>query len=229
MTRERGFAWSWTAVEQALTCMRQWYAVRSTKQYVSEPGPALLAGRKVHDEMAKAVLGTGGIPEERRWVSGLIEKLHRLEPKPLVEHSVCLDESFLPVGKWEPTVWLRAVYDVLWNGGERALVIDWKTGKRRAPSDQNTLLAALLYRLPNPPKKVTTCYVWLEAKAVDTAHPTRSETESLLERLSLFPIARMKELHGSGASVLDVEPSPGPLCRFCPVVSCEHHPTRSGK
>jgi len=223
------FAWSWSAVEQAMSCMRLWYGTRGTKQFTAEPGPALLLGRKVHDEMAKAVLGTGGLSEERRWVQGFVDELRKMTPRPLVEHAVSLDRSFRSTGKWSPDVWLRAVFDVLWRDGKRALVVDWKTGRRKEPSDQNLLLAAILYRMESPPEQVTTCYVWLEASSTDLSRPSRAEAEALLERLEQFPLRQMRELYGSGATVDDVDPSPSWQCRFCPVVTCQHHPVRGGK
>jgi hypothetical protein len=121
-----------------------------------EPGsPALVKGRKVHDDLAKYIAGASDErPEAAKNFTCLVDGLREAkvaQPKAVhVELQYAVDRDLRPVTWFGKNVWFRAAWDVLVESGPAVDAVDWKTGRPYGSyEDQKQLFAvAAFWRNP---------------------------------------------------------------------------------
>ena len=70
-----------------------------------------------------------------------------------------LTENLTPTTWWEKDAWLRSILDVLILFEDEAIVMDWKTGKRRPDFSQLEIFALQVFsHYPNIKKVQSTFY-----------------------------------------------------------------------
>ena len=116
-------------------------------------------------------------------------------------------------------VWMRVVIDAVHINNTEALVIDWKTGKRKPNFDQLDLTAAILFLLYPQLQTITAAFIWVEHKTQDRQTYKRDDYRNLWEKL----LPRVKQFETMVGSK-DFPARPSGLCKkHCVVVECEHH------
>lgn len=189
-----------------------------TNKVPQDDGPALVHGRKVHDEIAEAIRGQNravGRWQEAAPYAALIAK--ELQPA-LLSHANAAAEleialrRDLSLTEWmAKDVWYRAKLDLVFKrGADTLVVLDWKTGKPnekdKAQLTQYAWVGALLARVA----RVETRLVYLAVGTVDTASFTIDEVRRLGEGWRL----RGEEITNPKLRIV-ATPSES-ACRFCP-------------
>jgi putative RecB family exonuclease len=131
--------------------------------------------------------------------------------------------DFSACGFFDRDVWFRGVPDYLHinSAGTTARVADYKTGKssRYADPGQLELMAGMIMaHYPNV-QRVKGALLFVVANDIVKCEFTRAQ----------FPEIMSKWAGRAGQIETAVEvgvwnPRRGPLCGFCPVSSCDHHP-----
>jgi hypothetical protein len=92
-----------------------------------------------------------------------------------------------------------------------AVVMDWKSGKRRPDFFQMEMFAAQTMKHYPEVQTVKTSLVWLKDMVMDTETYTRSQMNDLWAKI----MGKISKIHN--AEKHDNWPArPGPLCRWCP-------------
>ena len=135
-----------------------------------------------------------------------------------VEQKLTLNENLTPTTWWEKDAWLRSILDVLIVFEDKAIVMDWKTGKRRPDFAQLEMFALQVFsHFPNI-KKVQSTFVWLKDMALDSHTYTRLDAEDMWVKL----LSKTERINQSVANN-NWPPRPSGLCRFCPAKNiCEY-------
>ena len=129
------------------------------------------------------------------------------------EWSVAITRAGTPVDFWHPMAWLRGKLDVALVAPPHAMIVDWKTGKvREDPSELRTFAVLLKAHYPHV-EHIGGSYLWCKTGEIGQLHDL-SDTDAHLRRVEGLHL-EMTEL-GDGW-----EPTPNPLCSYCPVRSCE--------
>lgn len=120
-------------------------------------------------------------------------------------------------------VWGKGKLDVLVlnNQEDEALIVDWKTGKRREDPFELEVFALLVRSMWPEVKRISGMYVWLQELKPGKVHELTDTSRTF---------AKVKEMW-NGVKALNPEkewlPTPNPLCGWCPVKTCEFNRPRS--
>ena len=96
-----------------------------------------------------------------------------------VEQKLTLNENLTPTTWWEKDAWLRSILDVLVLFDDKAIVMDWKTGKRRPDFSQLEMFALQVFQHYPSIKKVQSTFVWLKDMSLDSHTYSRVDTDDM--------------------------------------------------
>lgn len=203
---------SYSSIKMYMNCPLRYFHQRVEKS-VTDPGSeATHYGERIHKHLELRLKGEAELPQEARHYESLVSAiLQGIKGKLLVEQELTLNVELNPTGWFDEDAWLRTKIDVLILEGDRAVMFDWKTGKRKPDFDQFELYALQVMTHYPEVEKVSVGFVWLKDFAIDRAEYTRQDVAPLWEKL-LTQIARIENSLSTG-----VWPArPSGLCRFCP-------------
>jgi hypothetical protein len=216
--------WSFSTLEKYETCPRQFHEIKVLKSVVEPESEHQLWGKDVHTSFENCIRSGGATPmpvKMKHWQL-LADKIIAMKGATiLTEVEVALDSNFRAVEWDSPLCWTRGVIDVLVLGKTSALVIDWKTGKRK-PSEQLKLYAAYVFALYPHVDVVHTAYVWLQSKKIDKDFVERRDVYAIWQKF-IERAARLKSAYER-----DSWPEqPNGLCKnWCAVTQCSYNGRR---
>ena len=164
--------WTYSQLDSFETCPRKFYHLKVARDIVEPPSPHAEWGTRVHAAFEDWIKNGSPLPEGMTQWQSLAEKLAKLPGEKLCEQKMALDKNFRPTD-WK-TSWTRGVADLLVVHKDRAVVADYKTGKRK-PTEQLDLYAAYTFAHYPQVKVVTTAFVWLKDRKIDKKEVTRGE------------------------------------------------------
>ena len=206
--------WTYSQLDSFETCPRKFYHLKVARDIVEPPSPHAEWGTRVHTAFEEWIKNGSPLPEGMTQWQSLAEKLAKLPGEKLCEQKMALDKNFQPTD-WK-TSWTRGVADLLVVHKDRAVVADYKTGKRK-PTEQLDLYAAYTFAHYPQVKVVTTAFVWLKDRKIDKKEVTRDEVPIVWSGF----LPRVRKLES--AYERDSWPErPSGLCRaWCPVTACK--------
>lgn len=229
-------AWSYSSLTAFETCPRRFFETRITKSIVEPQGAPLLLGNAGHKSLELRVTRGTPLPKILQvtdaggstisqsttgWESMVEVILSKADDNTdvIAERQICLDDRFCETDWFSKTAWVRGVIDFGLLQGHKALLLDWKLGKRKPDNDQLELFAALSMHLWPALEKVVTGFVWLKTNQIDKKTFTRADIPKIWEKF----LPRVKRLHQAHAENTWPE-RPSGLCKaWCPVHTCLHN------
>ena len=197
-----------SSLETWTNCPRLWKAKYVEKIVPYVENPAAARGTEIHSTLEQAVkIGT---PPISVWTPpNLIESLHRQGAE--LERRMAVDGDGKPTGFDSDDVKLRGVMDVYLPTSNRALVIDWKTGKVRPKKLQADAYTVFGKALLGQDADIVFRFVYVDQR--QTVPLDRDDRS--FERI--FDLIAQVEA--------DTEhlPQPGWLCRFCDFYACRYN------
>ena len=211
--------WTYSQLDSFETCPRKFYHLKVARDIVEPPSPHAEWGARVHTAFEEWIKNGSPLPEGMTQWQSLAEKLAKLPGEKLCEQKMALDKNFQPTD-WK-TSWTRGIADLLVVHKDRAVVADYKTGKRK-PTEQLDLYAAYIFAHYPQVKVVTTAFVWLKDRKIDKKEVTRDEVPVVWSGF----LPRVRKLES--AYERDSWPErPSGLCRaYCPVYACKFNGKR---
>jgi len=179
--------------------------------------PAMERGQAMHETIESYLNGwiTTLSPDTEAWK----EQLDELKTKNFrAEQALGFDKDWNQLESWfSPATWLRVKMDAYWRDARTITVIDFKSGKYRAPSTEQVELYALAGFCMHPDVDTITAEMWF----LDTGDVYRKTYTR--DQISLLK----KKYEGYSAPMYTErawEPSPSMECRWCP-----YSKTKGGK
>lgn len=212
-------AWTYSQLDKFETCPRQFFHVRVAKDIVEPPTEHTLWGEAVHTAFENRIKEGTPLPEGMTQWEGLASKLVKLPGEKLCEQQMAVDRNFQPA-PWK-SAWTRGIADLLVVHQDKAVVMDYKTGKRKL-TEQLMLYAGYAFAHYPEVNTVTTGFVWLKDKKIDKESFSREDVPKIWN--TFLPRVRKLEL----AYEKNAWPCrPSGLCRgWCPVKTCEFYKNR---
>lgn len=206
-------AWSYSSLSAFEQCPLRYKLTRVTKVIKEPETEATLWGNRVHKALEERIRDGVQLPATLAGFEGLVAKVAASAGSVAVEMKVGVNSSFRSTGFFDRDVWCRGVIDVAVVNGDKALLLDWKTGKPKPGSDQLKLSAGMAFAKFPAVKTVETAFIWLKNNTVDRDKFTR---EQVGEIWSSF-IPRVERLNLAFEN--DRWPAkPSGLCKnYCPV------------
>lgn len=205
--------WSYSSLTAYETCPKRYYLTRVSKE-IKEPGTdATKWGVEVHTALEYRVKDGTVLPESMQKWEPSCARILSYGGDVFTERQYALTQDFRPTGWFDKDAWVRGIVDVGVLLGDRAVVLDWKTGKPKTDSDQLKLFAAFVMHSEPQIDRVSTSFVWLAHKKVTKEKFTRADISTIWQ--GFLPRTRRLEL----AYERDKwEAKPSGLCKnWCPV------------
>jgi len=180
--------WSYSSLTAFESCPRKYNIVRNLKEVVEPTGEAQRWGSWVHEQLEVHLRDGVPLPASLTYLQPLLDKINAWTGTPLVEHQMAVSGSFEPA-VWD-NCWARGIVDYAKVKPNKAVMLDWKTGKRKTDSDQLKLFAAFGFTHYPSVDKITTGFVWLKENKLDTEVFTRSQLPGIWQEF----IGRAKRL-----------------------------------
>jgi CRISPR/Cas system-associated exonuclease Cas4 (RecB family) len=206
---------SYSAIKMYENCPQRYYFQRIAKAVVDQGSDATLYGERIHKALEDRLRDGTALPSESKHLEDVAisveSKAATMGASLHLEQELTLNASLQPTGWWDDDAWLRSKLDVLMLHGKSAVVIDWKTGKRRPDFDQLKLFAVQTMTHYPDVDKVRTMFVWTKETALDSKTFTRKELPDLWTGV-LDKIRRIEKSveHDKWPAI------PSGLCRWCP-------------
>jgi hypothetical protein len=126
-------AHSYSAIKLYENCPLRYYRQRVVKDVVDQGGEASKHGERIHEFLEKRLAENTQLPQEAERYEPLCVSVEKIAKSGTlyVEKELVLTDELKPTGWWDADAWLRSKLDVLVVVGDTAVVMDWKTGKRR--------------------------------------------------------------------------------------------------
>ena len=204
---------SYSFVSMYKRCPKQAYHTYVVKDIKRVETEAMRYGNEVHSALENAIKTSEPLPEDLAQAQPF---LAALGPGCHAELQLAMNDNGGPCDYWGTSVLFRGKLDVFKTEGNRALIVDWKTGKTR--EDPTELeYHAMLALVHNPDlSSIDGMYVWLKTdklgkryKLINKARDLVSETIRLKKELDACLIEERWPAR------------PTPLCGWCPVSTCQ--------
>ena len=218
--------WTYSQLDSFENCPKKFYHLKVARDVVEPPTVHTEWGTRVHTALEDYVKDGTPLPEGMTQWDGIAAKLKALPGEKHTEIQFAIDANFQPCD-WKGS-WSRGIADLLVIYKDKALVADYKTGKRK-PTEQLDLYANYVFHHYPQVNVVTTGFIWLKEKKVDwnSGRPgkqpiTREEVPVVWAEF----LPRVRKLES--AYERDKWPAKtSGLCKaWCPVLSCEFNGRR---
>lgn len=205
---------SYSSIKMFENCPLRYYEQRVKKSVLDPGGEASIYGTRIHEAIEARLKDNTELPQDIEHYEPLVAAtLNAVGNGTLVaEQELTLTKDLTPTGWWEPDAWLRSKLDVLIRkDGDQAVVMDWKTGKRRVDFFQLSLFAAQVFTHYPEINRVKTTLVWLKPMEMDSETYKREDAPAIWQDV-LGRITRIEK-----ALEYDNWPAkPSGLCPYCP-------------
>jgi len=207
-------SWSYSSLTSFEQCPKRYFHVRVAKDVPDPPGEEAKWGQTVHKHLELRVKDQTPLPQVLAHLEPMMAKILATPHDEIhAERQYCFNAYFKPVDWWSKDAWLRSVVDLELRKGDKALLLDHKTGRRKPDNDQLRLFAAVVLTRDKYLSKVTTGFLWLKDNTIDSETFTRDDVPTIWQDY-LSRVARLGHAHESGTWI----PKPSGLCKaWCPV------------
>lgn len=215
-------AHSYSSVKQFENCPRQYNEVRILKKFKQADTDATLYGTAVHKAFENYIKNRTPLPSQFAQFQPYIEPLAAVKGDIRCEEKMGIRSDFTPCGFFDADVWFRGIPDYMAINRDKrvARVADYKTGKssRYADKAQLELMAAMIMSHYPEIDTVKGALLFVVAGDIIKAEFTRAHLPDIFSRWA----GRANAIEN--ALTLGVwNPRSGPLCKFCPVTTCDHY------
>lgn len=208
-------AWTASSIDAFTTCPHKFYRLRVAKDVKDLPmSEQSLYGQRVHKMFENAVNWGDPLPDAYENLKPLVDKILKIPGEKFPEFKFSVTEDFQPC-KWGEA-WSRGAADLVIKHGKEAIILDYKTGKRK-PSEQLALYAGFAFSYWPELEQVHTAFVWLKDRKIDRKTFRRADVPEIWKNW-LPLVQRLYRAYEK-----DNWPKrPSGLCKaWCPVTECE--------
>ena len=219
-TEQNNISWSYSSISLFKQCPKKYYHLKVAKDYIEPQSQAMSYGTIVHKAAEKFVRDDVDIPEKFAYMRETIEHLKNKKGDKLCELRMAITQDATATTWMAKNVWLRSIADLIIKTGDKARIIDYKTGKssRYADTKQLDLLAGATFLHYPEVKKVKSALSFVVCNRFISKEHTADLYKSYMsvfdDELERIEIALEKDVWN---------PVESGLCGFCPVTSCEHN------
>jgi len=217
------YTWSYSSLSLFQQCPKKYYHLRVAKDHKEPETDALMYGKQLH-EAAEFYIGKDTpLPPQFAFIKDSLDLLKTLGEggEFLCEYRMGLTRDLKPCDFFAKDVWWRGVADLVIIKGDKAYMVDYKTGKssRYADTKQLEILSLALFKHKPNIKLVKGGLLFLVASDfVKVDYEGSQQSEPWVKWLN-----ETKQLEAAYEN--DVwNPKPNFSCKqYCAVVNCLHN------
>lgn len=203
------------------TCPKQYYHVTVLKEHPFRETEATRYGTEFHKAAEDFMRDGTPLPERFGFAQGMLDALAAKPGDRHCELKMGLTEDLKPCGFFDDDVWFRGIVDLLIIDGDKAWVVDYKTGKsaKYADTGQLQLMALSVFAHFPQVKRVKAGLVFVIADKLVPADYNAADHDTLWAPW-IKKYAALESAHENNVW----NPRPSGLCRaHCPVIDCPHN------
>lgn len=215
------FAWSFSALSTYRQCAKKYFHLRVAKDVKDDDSQFAGEGKLIHDALKKRVIGDVALPIELRHLEKMAAKLANARGEKRGELQLAINADFEPVDWFAKDAWCRAIIDLLiLPKPDTALIIDYKTGKRKDEFEQLKLCAAVLSAFMPEIEHFKLVYLWTKSRQMT---PPLVMEKHHMQGVWSDVMPQLDEI-AAAMRTTSFPATQSPLCGWCPVKQCPHHP-----
>ncbi len=209
--------WSHSALEAFKNCPRSYYEHRIARSVVETKGPATVYGERVHKDFEDMMRDGIALPLDLQMHEDYLLRLKAMPGIEMIEEKIAFNTKVLPCEYFAPDVWYRGVIDYGKVDGERAHLVDYKTGKMHSKLGQLYLFMLWTFARYPQVQVISAEYYWTQLRTTNGAEYPRSRIHEMWKQFA----PDLKQY--AEAFVTDIwQPRQSGLCkRHCAVKDCE--------
>lgn len=214
-------SWSFSSIKNFQNCPKQYYHLKVLKEHPMEETEAILYGNRFHKAAEDYIRDGIELPKEFSRCKGALDKLNAMSGVKHCELKFALTEDLEPCSFKSKDAWWRGIADLLIIDGDRAFVIDYKTGAsaKYADSGQLELMAMAVFKHHPEVKTVNAGLLFVVARAFPR-ESYKAEDQDKLWVKWLTEYGRLRSAYDNNIW----NPRPSGLCKkHCPVIECAHN------
>ena len=218
--------WSYSSLKTFEQCPKKYYHLRVLKDVKDEGSEATIYGQEVHKAAEEYIRNGVPIPKKFEFLQDVCDAFNIIDGEKHCELKLGVKRTptgYEPCGFFDADVWWRGIGDLVINQGTLAFSIDYKTSKNAKYADMkqlDILAAALFTHFPKIEKIKSALAFVVSGEFIHKEHVSEmrdSYFASFGDELNRLETAEVTGVWNANS---------GPLCRFCPVVACEHNRKR---
>lgn len=215
--------WSYSSLKTFEQCPKKYYHLRIAKDVKDEGSDATLYGQELHKAAEDYLKEDKPIPLKFKFVQNVIDAIKDIPGEKHCELKLGVkqtDTGYEPCGFFDKGVWWRGIGDVVVIQDDVAFSLDYKTSKNAKYADlkQLDILAAALFTHFPQIKKIKSALAFVVSNEFIRKEHFAEMRDSYFATFQP-ELDRLAAAEETGVWNTNT----GPLCKFCPVVSCEHN------
>lgn len=218
--------WSYSSLKTFEQCPKKYYHLKVVKDVKDEGSEATLYGQELHKAAEDYLKGGTPIPPKFGYIQETVDAIKNIPGEKHCELKLGVrktDTGYEPCGFFDKDVWWRGIGDVIVVQDELAFSLDYKTSKNAKYADlkQLDILAAALFTHFPQVKKIKSALAFVVSNEFIHKEHFAEMRDSYFATFEP-DLDRLATAQETGVWNTNT----GPLCKFCPVVSCEHNRKR---
>lgn len=218
--------WSYSSLKTFEQCPKKYYHLRVLKDVKDEGSEATIYGQDLHKAAEDYIKVGTPLPPRFGFIQDTVNAIKNIPGEQHCELKLGVRRTstgYEPCGFFDTGVWWRGIGDVVVVQGDTAFSIDYKTSKNAKYADlkQLDILAAALFVHFPQVKKIKSALAFVVSNEFIHKEHFAEMRDSYFA--SFEPnLDRLATAQETGVWNTNT----GPLCKFCPVTSCEHNRKR---
>lgn len=218
--------WSYSSLKTFEQCPKKYYHLRVVKDVKDEGSDATLYGQELHKAAEDYLKEGKPIPPKFQFIQDVVDAIKDIPGEKHCELKLGVkqtDAGYEPCGFFDKDVWWRGIGDVVVIQDDVAFSLDYKTSKNAKYADlkQLDILAAALFTHFPQIKKVKSALAFVVSNEFIRKEHFAEMRDSYFATFQP-ELDRLATAEETGVWNTNT----GPLCKFCPVTSCEHNRRR---
>jgi len=215
--------WSYSSLKTFEQCAKKYYHLKVLKDVKDEGSEATIYGNEAHKAAEDYVSAGTPLPARFNYMQKTLDALRAIPGEKHCELKLGVelsDTGYLPCEFFGEEVWWRGIADLLIINGDTGYLVDYKTSKNAKYADTkqlDILAAAVFTRFPQL-RKLKSALIFVVSnefvKKEHTSDLSKSYFATFTPELDRLSVAEDTGVWNANS---------GPLCKFCPVTTCEHN------
>jgi CRISPR/Cas system-associated exonuclease Cas4 (RecB family) len=211
------YTWSYSALKEYENCPKKYYEIRVAQNYTVIPSEQMIYGTEVHKALEDYVKDGKELALNYLRFKPAADALIDIPGEKYPEYEMALFRDKTPCDFADSNRWVRGIVDLLIVDGDYAFIVDYKTGSSKYPDPKQLRLMSLMTfaHFPNV-NKIKAGLLFVMHGSFVTEEYTREELDKSWAKFD-GPLGRLDNSYDNNVW----PPNPTPLCKYCPVKSCD--------
>ena len=211
------FTWSYSSLKQYQNCPKQYYEIKVAENYTIIPSEQMKYGTEVHKALEDYVKDGKELAVNYLRFKDAVDSLIAIPGVKYPEYEMALYKDRTPCDFSDAKRWVRGIVYLLIVDNDYAFIVDYKTGSNKYPDPKQLRLMSLMTFAHFPQvNKIKAGLLFVMHGSFITEEYERKDIDKSWEKF----YGALERLDNSYETNV-WQPNPTPLCKFCPVRSCD--------